>query len=170
MTYNLKLPRDIYVPDSLSDLSRVWIYQSDRAFTEKETEILNSQLQEFIQSWTSHNYQLKAYGQVYYHRFIVIFLDEEASANAGGCSIDKLVRFIEYIGQERKVELMNRQLFFFLKDDNVFSVAMQELGEWIKTGKLTKDDLVFDALVKNKGLWKSRWIVPLSESWHARFI
>ena len=39
--------------------SRVWIYQSDRAFTEKEMELIALKAEGFINQWTRHGDDLK---------------------------------------------------------------------------------------------------------------
>jgi hypothetical protein len=47
----------------------------------------------FCIQWTAHGANLKAYGEVRHHRFIVMIVDETA-AGASGCSIDKSIHFI----------------------------------------------------------------------------
>ncbi|HBT09769.1 MAG TPA: ABC transporter ATPase, partial [Leeuwenhoekiella sp.] len=38
----------------LSDTSRLWIYQSDRKFTEEELPKLEQYLSAFLEKWTAH--------------------------------------------------------------------------------------------------------------------
>jgi len=68
--------------------SRVWVYQSNRAFTDNEVEKINEQLTLFVDKWVSHNQALKAYGAVYHNQFVVLMVDE-SQAGASGCSIDR---------------------------------------------------------------------------------
>jgi len=48
-------------------------------------------------SWTAHNNQLKAKGEIRYNRFLILIVDE-SQAGASGCSIDKSVPFYETAG------------------------------------------------------------------------
>ena len=79
--------------------SRLWIYQSDRKFSEDELLKLQEALNSFLNDWTAHGASLNAGFEIKYDRFIVIGLDQSASA-ASGCSIDSQVRFIQQIEKE----------------------------------------------------------------------
>ncbi len=156
--------------DQLDEKSRIWIYQSDRVLSDNECLVLQSKLDLFTQGWTSHNRSLKASASIFYNRFIVVFLDEQASSGASGCSIDKLVHFITDLGRNIDADFMNRMLFHILQNDSIMAVPLHELSKMIKEGIIDNKALVFDSLVKDKKTWENRWLVPLEESWHNRFI
>ncbi|MEL6976420.1 MAG: ABC transporter ATPase, partial [Bacteroidota bacterium] len=73
--------------EALPDESRVWIYQSNRSFTEAEITEIKEGLAQFLTQWTAHGSELKAGFTIKYKRFIVIALDQSL-AGASGCSID----------------------------------------------------------------------------------
>ena len=81
---------------NLPDAARVWVYQSTRPFSEKETVVLKSQINGFVSEWTAHSQQLAAAGDVLMNQFIVLAVDEK-QAGASGCSIDKSVHFLQSI-------------------------------------------------------------------------
>ena len=81
------------------DHARVWVYQSNRPFSQEEIEGLNQQLGHFARQWVSHNQLLKASAQVVHDRFIVLMVDE-GQVGAGGCSIDRSVAFLKSLQAE----------------------------------------------------------------------
>ncbi|MGF1925201.1 MAG: ABC transporter ATPase, partial [Bacteroidia bacterium] len=70
-----------------SPQSKVWIYQSNRAFTAAEAAAIQQKLDGFTAQWTAHGHQLKAKAVIPYNFFIVFIVDQNV-ANATGCSID----------------------------------------------------------------------------------
>ena len=80
--------------DVLPENSRIWIYQSNRSFSEIELEDISAKLIVFLQSWSAHGSDLQAGFEIKYKRFIVIALDQEKQS-ATGCSIDASVQFIQ---------------------------------------------------------------------------
>ena len=150
--------------------SRIWIYQTNRTLTDQEVEFSKKHLDVFAEQWTSHNKSLLARGLVLYNRFLVIVLDERASSSASGCSIDSQVHFIKKLGEHLQIDFMNRDLFIFMRGEDLKVVPMHSLNEEVKNGSITMNDLVFDNLVKSLGQLKERWLVPLEESWHSRFV
>ncbi len=56
----------------LAKNSRVWIYQSDRAFTKNEIALISLKAEDFINSWTRHGDDLKGSFTIKYNQFLVI--------------------------------------------------------------------------------------------------
>ena len=83
----------------LPDSSRVWIYQSNRSFSDLELQEITSKLEDFITQWTAHGANLKASFEIKYQRFITLALDQQLNP-ATGCSIDSSVRFIQDLEQK----------------------------------------------------------------------
>jgi hypothetical protein len=46
------------------ETAKVWLYQSDRAFTTAEKNTIAKQLQDFINEWAAHGTKLKAQGEL----------------------------------------------------------------------------------------------------------
>ena len=72
---------------NLPNNSRVWIYQSDREFNNKEVELIKEESEDFINQWTRHGDDLKGSFTIKYNHFLVLAVDESYN-NISGCSID----------------------------------------------------------------------------------
>ena len=154
---------------SLPDTTRVWIYQSNRPFSEEEIRVIDPAIQRFTDQWVSHNRDLKAFGKVFHEQFIVLMVDE-SHAGASGCSIDKSVYFIKQIEQAVGVDLFDRMTFTYQEEGKKYSVPRAEFARLYQEGKINDQTLVFDNLVNNKGDFETAWIKPLGESWHKRMV
>ena len=84
------------LPTGFSDNSRVWIYQSSRAFIEKEQLEINEQLEQFYTQWTAHGAAVKGWAKILFGQFIVVMADETGMA-VSGCSTDSSVKIIKSI-------------------------------------------------------------------------
>jgi len=155
---------------TFSDQSRIWIYQSGREFGEAEIEKINGHLKQFAEKWVSHQQQLIAHGEVLHGRFIVLMVDDVQGNGASGCSIDTSVKFVQELGKAYETDLFNRLEFAYFKEGSVKVVHKCELPALFASGVITDQTLFFDNLVKNKGELKERWMVPLKDSWHRRFV
>jgi len=153
----------------MSPESKVWIYQSNLKFTDEEISEIDTQIQNFVTQWVSHNQALLAYGKLYHNRFIVLMVDE-SQAGASGCSIDKSVHFVKAMGFHHGVDFMDRMNFAYKLDDEIVSAHRDEFARQFQSKKINKDTLVFNNLVKDKGEFEKAWVVPLKDSWHARMV
>ena len=153
----------------LADHSRVWIYQSNRPFSEREQIVLTSQINAFVQNWAAHGRDLLASGVVLLDQFIVLAVDER-QAGASGCSIDKSVNFMKELADQYDVSLFDRMIFTFLQDNKVQTATSSNFKRLFTEGSISKDTFVFDNLVNNVGDLKTAWLKPLALSWHKRFV
>ena len=149
--------------------TRVWIYQSTRPFSDQEIPQLKTDLQQFAKGWISHNRQLRAYADVVYNQFLILMVDE-SMADASGCSIDKSVHFMQQLGQAYDTDLFDRMTFAWKDGNLVRTASSSEFAELYKKGEISDKTLVFDNLVKTKGELEEKWLKPLNESWHRRFV
>jgi len=157
--------------EGVSDAARIWIFQSSAALTEDQCLTIQKSLDLFLPQWTSHSRALLAQGAVLHDRFIVVALDEEASSGASGCSIDSMTHQIEAISRHLNINLQDRMTFYFKKDEgDILGIQMHGLSDAYKSGVVDDETLVFDNLVRTKGALAQRWLVPLKESWHHRFV
>ena len=154
---------------NLPDAARVWVYQSTRPFSEKETVVLKSQINGFVSEWTAHSQQLAAVGDVLMNQFIVLAVDEK-QAGASGCSIDKSVHFLQSIENQFNTQLFDRLNFAYLNDNNVEIAPSTAFSRLYTEGVISDDTLVFDNLVATISDLKTKWMKPLRESWHRRFV
>ena len=154
---------------NLPNTSRVWIYQADRTFTEKEVEIISSKAVDFIDQWTRHGDNLKGSFTIKYNQFIVIAVDESFN-DVSGCSIDASVRFVQEIENQFNVDLMNKMNVSFKDGENINIVRLPDFQQFVKAQKITHETIVFNNMLQTKGEFETKWEVPVSKSWHNRFL
>jgi hypothetical protein len=159
----------LQIPEKLPNNTRVWVYLSNRPFTEKEQVVLNSQLAAFAQHWTAHNLQLQAFSTVFDNQFITLMVDE-SKAGASGCSIDKSVHFLQSIESQYDVKLFDRWLFAYQHREEMLTADRNEFTRLYRTGILNDETLVFDTMVNVLGDFKTNRWKPLGKSWHKRLI
>ena len=156
--------------NALPDHARVWIYASNRPFTESEKAILTHQINDFVEEWAAHGRDLQAVGTVLYNQFIVLAVNEQ-QAGASGCSIDKSVKFMQFVENQYFIQLFDRLNFAFLNDHNQVKMMRSEDFKKAYTDNIISDDtLVFDNLVKTVADLRNAWLKPLKTSWHKRFV
>lgn len=155
--------------NELPDHSRIWIYQSNRGFSEGELQELEQSLTEFLKQWTAHGSDLHAGFEIKYNRFIVIGLDQ-SNASASGCSIDTSVHFIQGLEQRFQVELLDRMNVSFKQGEYVAYKSLQDFKKMAKEKAVSPNTIVFNNLVTTKQEYLDSWEVPASESWHSRFV
>ncbi|WP_324719159.1 ABC transporter ATPase [Salinimicrobium sp. HB62] len=160
----------MFVPfETLPESSRVWIYQSNRSFTEEELKEIKEKLQSFIEQWTAHGANLKASFELRYKRFIILALDQKVNA-ATGCSIDESVRFIQQLEKDYNVDLLDKMNVSYKQGDFVAYKTLTDFRKMAKDKAVSPKTIVFNNLVNNKAEYLSDWEVPASESWHKRFL
>jgi hypothetical protein len=149
--------------------AKVWIYQSNRPFTDEELRDLEPQINTFADEWVSHNVKLRAFGAVYLKQFIVLMVDE-SQAGASGCSIDRSVYFLKLVERNFGVELFDRMTFAYRLGEEVRTAPREEFVRLYQMGVINDETLVFDNLVTSKEAFDKAWIKPLGESWHKRML
>jgi hypothetical protein len=151
--------------NNLPNHSRVWVYQSNREFSALEIPQIQSYLNEFVLSWESHGTLLKGAAEIFYNRFIVFFVDEDAK-HATGCSIDKSVTLVKHLEQTFGISLMDRLNLAFRQNQEIKTLKMNEFQNLIKQGLLDDHTIVFNNLVQNKQEFLNNWEVEAKKSWH----
>lgn len=150
---------------TFSPQSRVWIYQSNRQFTENETAEIQQQLDQFTAQWTAHGHQLKAKAEIRYGFFIILIVDQD-SASATGCSIDSSVRVIKEIENAYGVDLFDRFNMAYKLDGQVYVNTKEDFETLITIKKIVPETIVFNNLVQTLAELEEKWEVPLANSWH----
>ncbi len=153
----------------LPDSSRVWIYQSNRSFTDQEIQEITSKLEGFIAQWTAHGADLKASFEIKYKRFITLALDQQLNV-ATGCSIDASVKFIQQLEQDYNVDLLDKMNVSYKQGEFVAYKTLTDFRKMAKDKAVSKNTIVFNNLVNNKGEYLTDWEVPAEDSWHNRFL
>lgn len=148
--------------------SKVWIYSSDRRFTEEESKRIEALLSEFAKNWTAHDQALKAAGSVLYHQFIVLSVDE-SQAHASGCSIDKSVHFIKTLEQQFQIRLFDRLKVYYLFKDELMSMPLDQLEGEIANRNFDSETLIFDCTLTRLEEVRKGFIKSAGASWLRRY-
>lgn len=158
----------MYVPyEELSESSKIWIYQSERALTDEEVIKISELLHNYTSTWQAHGADLKASFRIMYNHFVILAVDEDANA-ATGCSIDDSVRAMKTIQSHIDTNLFDRlSITYKDKDGRVKIVSKKDFREMIVTGEISRDTIVFNNMITKLGDYEKLWEVPMHKSWHA---
>lgn len=155
----------VQIANNLPDTSRVWVYQSNRAFTNSELEELNNELLLFNADWQAHGTNLNSAIEVYYDQFVVIFVDESGQ-EATGCSIDKSVGLMKSLEQKYGVDMLDRMNLTYKEGDSIQNIKMAEFQGKAQSGEFNSEMIVFNNLVTSKAEFISKWETEAKNSWH----
>ena len=134
---------------NLPNNSRVWIYQSDREFNNKEVELIKEESEDFINQWTRHGDDLKGSFTIKYNHFLVLAVDESYN-NISGCSIDSSVRFIQQLQNKLQLDLINKMNISFKDNNNINILKLSDFQRFIKEEKITPETIVFNNMINTK--------------------
>ncbi len=152
------------IPADFADDSRVWIYQSSRAFIEREELEINEQLAQFYLQWQSHGTPVKGWAKLLFKQFIVMMADETATG-VSGCSTDSSVRVIKSIEKQYEVNMFDRMMLTFLVNNKSEMLPFNQVQYAIDKGYINKDTPLFNNIVDTKAALMSNWLIPLQDSW-----
>lgn len=159
----------MFVPfDTLPQESKIWIYQSNRKFSDEEIQEIESELKIFLDNWTSHGQSLESSFITKYNRFIIIAVNQEVQA-ATGCSIDASVQFIQNLEQKYNVDLLDKMNVTFKNGEHIAHKSLIDFKRMAKEKAVTANTIVFNNLVNTIEEFNENWEVPAGESWHSRF-
>lgn len=153
------------LPAHFNDNSRVWIYQSSRAFLEDEVAEIENTLTTFAANWKSHGAVVKGFGGLFFNQFIILMADEFASGGVSGCSTDSSVHIIKQIEKQYNVDLFNRHTMALYVKDKIQTIPLSQLNYAIENEIVTADTLYFNNTVLTKKELETKWIVPIKDSW-----
>lgn len=154
--------------ENLPDESRIWIYQSNRKFSDDEMAEIESDVKAFVESWAAHGTGLEASYQLRYNRFIILAVNQEVQS-ATGCSIDSSVQFIQELEKKYNVDLLDKMNVTFKLGEHIAHKPLVEFKKMAKEKAVSANTIVFNNLVNTVGEWHEYWEVPAHESWHSRF-
>jgi hypothetical protein len=159
----------MYVPfESLPLESRIWIYQSNRKFSDEEMNEIETDLQAFLVNWSAHGTSLESSYQLKYNRFIILAVNQEVQ-NATGCSIDSSVEFIQGLEAKYNVDLLDKMNVTFKLGEHIAHKPLIDFKKMVKDKAVTENTIVFNNLINNIEEFNESWEVPAIESWHSRF-
>jgi hypothetical protein len=159
----------MFIPfENLPEDSKIWIYQSNRKFSDEEMAEIDDDLKLFIENWAAHGTGLEASYLLKYNRFIILAVNQEVQ-QATGCSIDSSVAFIQNLEQKYKVDLLDKMNVTFKNGEHIAHKSLLDFKRMAKEKAVTDHTIVFNNIVNTIEEFNENWEVPASESWHSRF-
>lgn len=149
--------------NSLSPKSKIWIYQSDKAFTDNQIPKITVLLDSFIAQWQRHGEDLKASYKISYNQFIILAVDENHEVS--GCSIDASVHIIQKIEAQFQVVLTNKLQIAYKVGEAIQVVSLADFKKQIATSNISLETIVFNNMVTTVAALKTDWEIPVKQSW-----
>ena len=159
----------MYLPfDTLPEHSKIWIYQSNRKFSDEEFNEIENELKSFIENWSAHGAGLQASFQLKYNRFIILAVNQDVQQTTG-CSIDSSVAFIQNLEQKYQVDLLDKMNVTFKNGEHIAHKSLIDFKRMAKEKAVTENTIVFNNLVNTIEEFNENWEVAAADSWHSRF-
>ena len=152
----------------LPEESKIWIYQSNRKFSDDEFSVIEIELIAFLEQWSAHGKSLSCGYELKYNRFIIIAVDQEIQ-NPTGCSIDASVQFIQSLEKKFEVDLLDKMNVTFKLGDHIAHKTLADFKKMAKDKAVTENTIVFNNLINNIAEYNDSWEVAAGDSWHSRF-
>jgi len=151
--------------ESLPDVSRVWVFGSDRALTGGDADRLLVEVDRFLGQWKAHGLPLMCARDWRDEHLLTIGVDSTRES-ASGCSIDGLFRVFQAIERPLGTRLVGGgRIFYRDAAGRVQCVARNRLPELVANGAVTDATPVFDTGLTTAGEWRERFEAPAGATW-----
>ncbi len=154
---------------SFPSIERVWVYASPRPFTEAEIQKIHQATKAFLTDWADHGVLLQSDYDLLYDRFIIL-RGKNPQGRVDGCAIDSSIHFMQQLGAELGINLIDRMTFYYLKDGKAHSVSREDLPKLINTSEIDENTLFFNTLVQTKDDYEQKWLIPFKDHWVKRLL
>ena len=154
--------------ESLSDTSKIWIYQSNRPFSDIEKDMINRKMEDFVANWKRHGDDLKASFEIRYDQFIILAVDEQYN-DVSGCSVDASTHLFKQFENDFQIDLFSKLNTAFKDGDHVNVVTLSDFQKFVKEQKIDSNTVVFNNMIGTKKELDTSWEVAANESWHRRY-
>ena len=154
--------------NALPDSARIWIYGMNVPLHSEQAADITAQMNRFLPLWTAHKRELSTAWTLTYNRFLMIGVDE-SSMTASGCSLDKLIKYLQALEQRVGVEMVNSASKVFYRDHskNIVCVSRTVFKSLVKNGTVDEETVVFNNVIQSVGeLRNGKWELPMRNSWH----
>lgn len=155
--------------DDLPDNSKIWIYQSNRKFYAQELDVIIDKVKTFLNQWTNNDESIKASYQIKYDRFILIAADT-SHLTLTVDAIDQSVAFIIELQSTYDIELLDKLNVCFKQGEHVQYKDLKTFQKLVKNKSVSSKTIVFNNLINTKEELDNNWEIPITDSWHSRFI
>ncbi len=156
-------------PD-FSENSKVWIFQSEMLLDENQQKTIHNSWNSFAPSWNAHGKAIKSQVQILHKCFIIVCLDENVT-QASGCSIDKLMHFIQVLEHNLNCSLLNRTNIAYRNNEDCIEICTLDNAKKLYENNIINDQtMVYNNVVTNIAELKKSWEIPLNKSWLKNFL
>lgn len=159
----------MYLPfEDMPDEARIWVYQADRPFDEKEKTWIISKLVTFCNQWNTHGSLMPSSFDIKYDQFIVLAVDE-SKLGASGCSIDSSVKILREIETELDINLLDSGKVSYMDSHGVKVALLPEIRKHINDGSLQAQSKIFNPGVNKIADLEKQWLIPADHSWLKKY-
>lgn len=149
-------------------MKKVWAYVISSALSDAELDKFTAAGLNFVNHWTAHENKLNANFEIFGRRIVLISVDE-AYFGASGCSIDKLLRFIQQCEKDFNCQLLNRHNVAYEAENAIRVCPSHQIPHLLEKGEITPSTLVFNTAISNSEEL-TRWKEPLDSTWLNKFL
>jgi hypothetical protein len=115
-----------------ADNSKIWVYFSNRAFSDSESQEIQKQFDDFSSQWKSHGAAMKNAMMLIDNQIAVISVDESLHA-VSGCGIDASVKVIKDIETKYDVSFFERNWVFYKEKEALKKMQLSEFKIFCKS-------------------------------------
>ena len=115
-----------------ADNSKIWVYFSNRAFSDSEFQEIQKQFDDFSSQWKSHGAAMKNAMMLIDNQIAVISVDESLHA-VSGCGIDASVKVIKDIETKYDVSFFERNWVFYKENETLKKMQLSEFKIFCKS-------------------------------------
>lgn len=154
--------------DELPDTTRLWIYASERAFSDSEQNLIESEMSQFLEEWTAHKRELKTGWQLAHGQFILVAVDE-SMMTASGCSIDSMANYLAQLQSRLNCKIVGTHASIFFRDENgeVQCADRPQFKQLLSENRVNAETKVFDNTIRTLGDFRQgKWELAMKHSWH----
>lgn len=152
---------------SLNDESRVWVFGAEPALDDRRAAELLTATDAFLDRWIAHGEPLTCGRDWREGRFLIVGVDQDATAYASGCSIDGLHRKLAELEKQTGASLLSRDRVYYRDSGGeVRSASREEFSQLSSAGKIGAGTTVFDTSISSLGELRERFELPAAGSWH----
>ena len=153
--------------EKLPDTSKIWIYQSDRKFYPNEVPEIKQKTTKFLKEWLNNNQECGF--DLRYERFLIIGVNDKLDPLSIE-AIDASVGHILGLQNDYNIELLDKLNVCFKQGEFVQYKDLKSFQKLLKSKSISAKTIVFNNLINTKEELENNWEIPITESWHNRFL
>tara|TARA_S200000501_G_scaffold165080_1_gene155520 strand:+ start:43 stop:534 length:492 start_codon:yes stop_codon:yes gene_type:complete len=152
----------------ISSQSPIWIFQANKTVDISFIKKIENDTINFLNSWTSHNIEIKSSFKIIHNLFLIISVESDFSSPSG-CSIDKLINFVKEINKLYNIDFLDRLNISYRYENIIKVVNIAEFKKLILDGLISTDTIVFNNTIRNKDELNKNWETKALNSWHKKY-